>query len=71
VGTVNHQTKDQSHRNLQSITLNKGEINIHMLSMRIEISPNDLVEVAASRGRVGKSETDGLFGINHEDCADL
>ena len=42
-----------------------------MLSMRIEISPNDLVEVAASRGRVGKSETDGLFGINHEDCADL
>jgi hypothetical protein len=37
----------------------------------MESSPNDLVKVAASRGGVGKSETDGLFGINHEDCPDL
>jgi hypothetical protein len=67
----NRHIEGQFRRYLQSITLSKGEINIRMLSPRTASSPNDFVKVAASRGGVGKSETDGLFGINNENRPDL
>ena len=34
-------------------------------------SPDDLLEVATSRGRVGDQKTDSLLGVNDEDGTDL
>jgi hypothetical protein len=51
--------------------MQQESINTFFIAADIENSPNDLVEVAASRGGVGESETNGLFGVNHEDCPDL